>query len=168
MTRIAVYPGSFDPITHGHLDVVTRAARAFDRVYLAVLGNSQKRAPLFSPEVRLQVIRESVDELCPPEIASRIEVESFDGLTVDFCTRVGAQFLVRGLRAVSDFESELQMAHTNRKLAPEVDTVFFMTSLENSYLSSTLVKEIANLGGDVSEMVPHAVSRRLAGRGPRL
>jgi len=168
MSRVAVYPGSFDPITYGHLDVVARAAAVFDRVYFAVLVNSAKRNPIFSLDVRLAAIREAVDAVCPPEVASRIEVDAFDGLTVDFCRKVGAQFVVRGLRAVSDFESELQMAHTNRKLAPEVDTVFFMTALEHSYLSSTLVKEIANLGGDVSEMVPAAVSRRLADREPRL
>ena len=168
MSRVAVYPGSFDPITYGHLDVVARAAAVFDLVYFAVLVNSAKRNPIFSLDVRLAAIREAVDAVCPPEVASRIEVDAFDGLTVDFCRKVGAQFVVRGLRAVSDFESELQMAHTNRKLAPEVDTVFFMTALEHSYLSSTLVKEIANLGGDVSEMVPAAVSRRLADREPRL
>ena len=168
MSRVAVYPGSFDPITYGHLDVVARAAAVFDRVYFAVLVNSAKRNPIFSLDVRLAAIREAVGAVCPPEVASRIEVDAFDGLTVDFCRKVGAQFVVRGLRAVSDFESELQMAHTNRKLAPEVDTVFFMTALEHSYLSSTLVKEIANLGGDVSEMVPAAVSRRLADREPRL
>lgn len=168
MSRIAVYAGSFDPITYGHLDVVGRAAGVFDRVIFAVLGNSQKRNPVFTAHERVAVIREAVDEACPPEIATRIDVRSFEGLTVDFCRQVGAQFIVRGLRAVSDFESELQMAHTNRKLAPEVDTVFFMTSLETSYLSSTLVKEIALFGGDVAEMVPPAVSRRLAERGARL
>ncbi len=168
MSRIAVYPGSFDPITYGHLDVVERAAAVFDRVYFAVLVNSAKRNPIFGLEERLAAIREAVDDVCPKDVASRIEVDAFDGLTVDFCRKVGAQFVVRGLRAVSDFESELQMAHTNRKLAPEVDTVFFMTALEHSYLSSTLVKEIANFGGDVSEMVPPAVIRRLAAREPRL
>ncbi len=168
MSRIAVYAGSFDPITYGHLDVVTRASAVFDRIYFAVLVNPQKGKPLFPIDVRVQVIRESVDEFCPADVASRIEVQSFDGLTVDFCRGTGATFIVRGLRAVSDFESELQMAHTNRKLAPEIDTVFFMTSLDQSYLSSSLVKEIAHFGGDVSEMVPPAVSRRLAERGRRL
>jgi pantetheine-phosphate adenylyltransferase len=168
MTRIAVYPGSFDPITYGHLDVLTRAAAVFDRVYFAVLVNPQKGRPIFPIDERVQVIRESVAELCPPDVAARIEVQSSEGLTVDFCRRTGATFIVRGLRAVSDFESELQMAHTNRKLAPEVDTVFFMTALDQSYLSSSLVKEIARFGGDVSEMVPPAVSRRLAGQGRSL
>jgi pantetheine-phosphate adenylyltransferase len=166
--RIAVYPGSFDPLTNGHVDVVNRAAGVFDKVVFAVLVNPRKAAPIFTTEVRLAVIRESVAESCAPEVASRIEVESFDGLTVQFCERVGAGFIVRGLRAISDFESELQMAHMNRKLAPGVDTVFFMTAIENGYLSSSLVKEIALFGGDVSEMVPAAVARRLEASRPRL
>jgi pantetheine-phosphate adenylyltransferase len=165
--KIAVYPGSFDPITYGHLDVVARAAAIFDRVVFAVLINPQKAAPLFSSEQRVAEIREAIDECCP-DVAARVDVQSFDGLTVEFCKRVGATFVVRGLRAISDFESELQMAHTNRKLAPEVDTVFFMTALEHSYLSSSLVKEIAVFGGDVSQMVPPAVARRLAARKPGL
>ncbi len=158
----AVYPGSFDPITYGHLDVVARAAEVFDRVVFAVLVNPRK-APLLPVEDRLAVIREALDEECP-DCAGRIHVRSFEGLTVDFCREVGAQAIVRGLRAISDFESELQMAHTNRKLAPEVDTVFFMTALEHSYLSSSLVKEIAIFGGDVSQMVPPAAVRRLSAR----
>ena len=163
--KIAVYPGSFDPITYGHLDVVSRAAAVFDRVVFAVLVNPHKAAPIFPIEKRVEVIRESIDESCPADVAGRIDIESFAGLTVDFCRRRGATFVVRGLRAISDFESELQMAHTNRKLAPEVDTVFFMTALEHSYLSSSLVKEIAAFGGDVTQMVPPAVARRLAAQG---
>lgn len=163
--KIAVYPGSFDPITYGHLDVVARAAAVFDRVVFAVLVNTRKPESGMPTEERVKVIREAIDECCPAEIAARIDIESFDGLTVDFCRRRNATFVVRGLRAISDFESELQMAHTNRKLAPEVDTVFFMTALEHSYLSSSLVKEIATFGGDVSQMVPQAVARRLDGRG---
>ena len=166
--RIAVYAGSFDPLTNGHLDVVTRAAAVFDRVVFAVLVNPRKSDPIFPTDVRLAVIRESVAESCPPEMASRIDVESFDGLTVDFCRRAGADFIVRGLRAISDFESEMQMAHMNRKLEPAIDTVFFMTAIEHSYLSSSLVKEIALFGGDVSAMVPAAVARRLAERGASL
>ena len=166
--RIAVYPGSFDPITCGHLDVVTRASAVFDRVVFAVLVNPHKSTPIFTTDVRLAVIREAVDESCSAEVSGRIQVESFDGLTVDFCRRIGATFVVRGLRAISDFENELQMAHTNRKLAPEVDTVFFMTALEHSYLSSSLVKEIHAFGGDVSQMVPPAVVRHLEESGPRL
>jgi pantetheine-phosphate adenylyltransferase len=165
--KVAVYPGSFDPITFGHLDVVSRAAAMFDRVILGVLVNPHKSSPASSLQDRVTVIREALDETCPHDLRGRIEVETFDGLTVDFCRKRDATFIVRGLRAISDFESELQMAHTNRKLAPEVDTVFFMTALEHSYLSSSLVKEIAAFGGDVRQMVPEAVARRLStdGRG---
>lgn len=156
----ALYPGSFDPITLGHLDVMRRAAGVFDRLVVGVLVNPRK-APLLELDDRLAAIREAVgDEL--GELAGHVEVDSFNGLTVDFGQRVGAQFIVRGLRAVSDFESELQMAHTNRKLAPEIDTLFFMTALEYAYLSSSLVKEIAQLGGNVGAMVPPAAMRRLA------
>ena len=149
-------------------DVVARAAGVFDRILFAVLVNPHKGPPVFPIGVRLDAIREAVAECCSADVASRIEVESFDGLTVDFCRQRGATFIVRGLRAISDFESELQMAHTNRKLAPEVDTVFLMTALEHSYLSSSLVKEIVAFGGDVSLMVPPAVSRRLAAPGRSL
>ena len=128
---------------------------------MAVLINPRK-SPALSEEERLLIIREAVAEALG-ELAGRVEVASFDGLTVDFARHVGARFIVRGLRAVSDFESELQMAHTNRKMAPEVDTIFFMTALEHSYLSSTLVREIARFGGDVGRMVPPAVTRRLGG-----
>jgi pantetheine-phosphate adenylyltransferase len=157
---IALYPGSFDPITFGHLDVIERAAGVFERVVVAVLVNPRK-TPLLDEGDRLATIREAVAETLGPR-AERVTVETFDGLTVDCARRVGASFIVRGLRAVSDFESELQMAHMNRQLAPDVDTIFFMTSLEHSYLSSTLVKEIARFGGDVSGMVPTSVARRLA------
>ena len=166
--KIAVYPGSFDPITFGHLDIVARAAAVFDQVHFAVLVNPHKSEPIFATDERLAAIREAVDEECRPDVAARIAIESFDGLTVDFCRSRSATFVVRGLRAISDFESELQMAHTNRKLAPEIDTVFFMTALEHSYLSSSLVKEIAAFGGDVTQMVPPAVVRRLNARGRSL
>jgi pantetheine-phosphate adenylyltransferase len=132
------------------------------------LVNPRKSEPIFPTDVRLAVIREAVDECCPVDVAARIDIESFDGLTVEFCRTRGARFVVRGLRAISDFESELQMAHMNRKLDPEVDTVFFMSALEHSYLSSSLVKEIATFGGDVTQMVPAAVVRRLAARNPSL
>ena len=160
---VALYAGSFDPITLGHLDVIGRAAGAFEHVIVAVLVNTRK-APLMDEAERLETISEAVAETMPTE-AGYVRVEAFDGLTVDFARRVDARFVVRGLRAVSDFESELQMAHTNRKLAPEVDTVFFMTALEHAYLSSSLVKEIAAFGGDVSRMVPPAAARRLGRTG---
>ena len=149
--RIAVYPGSFDPITNGHLDVVGRAARVFDRVVVAVLGNPRK-SPLLDADTRVAVIRAAIG--ADPSLAGIVDVRTFDGLTVTFCHEVGAGFLVRGLRAIADFESELQLAHNNHQLAPDVDTVFFMTSLEHSYISSSLVKEIALFGGDVSAMLP--------------
>ena len=157
---VAVYPGSFDPITNGHLDIVERAAAVFERVVIGVLANPRK-APLLSAEERIRVIRESLAEVGAP--LDRIDVTSFDGLTVDFGRTHGATAIVRGLRAISDFESELQLAHNNRVLAPEVDTVFFMTSVENGYVSSSLVKEIASFGGDVTTMVPRAATTALSG-----
>ena len=159
--KVAVYPGSFDPITNGHLDVIRRASHVFDRVVVAVLGNPRK-APMLSAEDRVAVIRAVLD--AEPDLAGRVEVATFDGLTVSFCHEVGAAFLVRGLRAIADFEAELQLAHNNQQLAPDVDTVFFMTSLQHSYISSSLVKEIALFGGDVSEMLPSAAVDALAGR----
>jgi pantetheine-phosphate adenylyltransferase len=149
--NVAVYPGSFDPITNGHLDIVRRAARVFDRLVVAVLANPRK-TPLLAADARMTVIRRSIEG--DPALASRVEVRTFDGLTVDFCHEVGAGFLVRGLRAISDFETELQLAHNNDRLAPDIDTVFFMTSLEHGFVSSSLVKEIALFGGDVSALVP--------------
>jgi pantetheine-phosphate adenylyltransferase len=156
----AIYPGSFDPVTYGHLDVVGRAADVFERVVVALLVNPRKSS-LWPTDERMGCLREAVDTALGVD-AKRVEIVAFDGLTVEAARRVGARFVVRGLRAVSDFESEMQMAHTNRKLAPEVDTVFFMTALEHAYLSSSLVREIAALGGDVSGMVPPAVVGRLS------
>lgn len=155
----AIYPGSFDPITLGHIDVIGRAAGVFERLVVGVLVNPRK-LPLLELSDRIAVIREAISEELP-DCSDRIDVDGFDGLTVDYARKVGARFIVRGLRAVSDFESEMQMAHTNRKLHPDVDTLFFMTSLEHAYLSSSLVKEIASFGGDVSQMVPAAAGRRL-------
>jgi pantetheine-phosphate adenylyltransferase len=149
----AVYPGSFDPITNGHLDVIGRAAGAFDRVIVAVLANPRKQ-PLLGADERVAVIRTALEDAGVGH--ERITVDTFDGLTVDFCRRVDARFIVRGLRAISDFETEMQLAHNNRRLAPTVDTVFFMTAVEHGYVSSSLVKEIAAFGGDVSAMIPEA------------
>jgi pantetheine-phosphate adenylyltransferase len=155
---VAVYPGSFDPITNGHLDIVERAANVFDTVVVAVLANPRK-APLLSVDERIEIIRQALVEHAVD--ADRIEVASFDGLTVDFARARDAGAIVRGLRAISDFETELQLAHNNRVLAPSIDTVFFMTSAANSYVSSSLVKEIASFGGDVSTMVPPAARAAL-------
>jgi pantetheine-phosphate adenylyltransferase len=157
---VAVYPGSFDPITNGHLDVIRRASGVFERIVVGVLANPRKQ-PLLSVEDRIDIIREAL--AADGASADGIEVDSFDGLTVDFCRARGAGFIVRGLRAISDFETEMQLAHNNRKLAPEVDTVFFMTAVEHGYVSSSLVKEIAAFGGDVSEMIPTAAAGRLHG-----
>ena len=150
---VAVYPGSFDPITNGHLDIVERAAAVFDTVVVAVLANPRK-APLLTVDERIEVIRAALAAHRVPD--ERVEVASFEGLTVEFARARGASAIVRGLRAISDFETEMQLAHNNRVLAPGIDTVFFMTSAENSYVSSSLVKEIASFGGDVSAMVPAA------------
>jgi pantetheine-phosphate adenylyltransferase len=162
---VAVYPGSFDPITNGHLDIVERAAGVFDTVIVAVLANP-KKAPLLSVDERMDVIRDALAEHGVG--TDRIVVASFDGLTVDFAREHDARAIVRGLRAISDFETEMQLAHNNRVLAPDIDTMFFMTSAANSYVSSSLVKEIASFGGDVSRMVPtaarQAVERALARR----
>ena len=160
MSRVAVFPGSFDPMTNAHLDVARRAAALFDRLVIGVLNNPRK-APLFSIDERVAQIRESV-----AEFGSNVEVAAFDGLTVDFARRNDAEFIVRGLRAVSDFEAELQMAHTNRKLQRGVDTVFLMSALEFGYLSSTLAKEVAQFGGDVTGMVPGPVASALSARFP--
>lgn len=154
---VAVYPGSFDPITNGHLDIIRRASAVFERLVVGVLENPRKQ-PLLAIEERIATIREA---LADAGLADRVEVASFTGLTVDFCRLRGAGFIVRGLRAISDFEVEMQLAHNNRKLAPRVDTVFFMTSIEHGYVSSSLVKEIAQYGGDVGEMLPPAALRRL-------
>ena len=158
----ALYPGSFDPITLGHIDVIGRAAGVFDKLVVGVLVNP-KKSPLLELDERIATIREAIDEELPQVgLADRgRQLRRSDGR---LRAEIGARFIVRGLRAVSDFESELQMAHTNRKLDPDVDTVFFMTALEHAYLSSSLVKEIASFGGDVSQMVPAAAARRLAAR----
>ena len=158
MTRVAVFPGSFDPMTNAHLDVAQRAAALFDRLVVGVLNNSKKQA-LFDIDERVALIRASVASL-----GAHVTVEAFDGLTVEFARGHGATFIVRGLRAVSDFEAELQMAHTNRKLAPEVDTTFLMSALEYGYLSSSLTKEVALFGGDVAGMVPDPVGIALRDR----
>jgi pantetheine-phosphate adenylyltransferase len=157
--KIAVYPGSFDPVTFGHLDILGRAAEVFDRVVVGVLANPRK-SPLFPADRRMAILRAAVAEHCAPA-AGRIRIEAFDGLTVDLCRLHSARFIIRGLRAVSDFETELQLGHANRDLAPEIDTVFFMTALDQGYVSSSLVKEIAQFGGRVDRLVPQAAADAL-------
>jgi pantetheine-phosphate adenylyltransferase len=160
MSRVAVFPGSFDPMTNAHLDVARRAAALFDRLVVGVLNNPRK-SPLFSVDERIAQITAAV-----ADFGANVEVTGFDGLTVDFARRNQAGFIVRGLRAVSDFEAELQMAHTNRKLQPGVDTVFLMSALDFGYLSSSLAKEVAQFGGEIAGMVPDPVAAALRGRFP--
>jgi pantetheine-phosphate adenylyltransferase len=143
---IAVYPGSFDPVTYGHLDIIERSAKVFDKLIIAVLVNKSK-TPLFSTEERVEMLRRETEHL------KNVEVDSFSGLLVDFARKKNANISVRGLRAVTDFEYELQIAQINSKLDQNLDTMFFTTNLEYSYVSSTIVKEIASYHGDVSEMV---------------
>ncbi|MGC8594791.1 MAG: pantetheine-phosphate adenylyltransferase [Candidatus Kryptoniota bacterium] len=152
--RIAIYPGTFDPVTNGHIDVINRASRLFDKVIVCVAVNTSK-APLFTGEERAEMIRDAVSDL------NNVEVEEFDGLLVEFARKKKAIAIVRGLRAVSDFEYEFQMALTNRKLDEEVDTVFLMPHEKYTYLNSTIVREIASFGGDVSQFVPAMVERKL-------
>lgn len=150
MRKLAVYPGSFDPLTLGHLDVIERASRLFDKVIVAAGANTAK-SPLLTIEERCDAIRESVSLL------QNVEVDQFSGLLIDYAKSKGASAIVRGLRATADFEYEFQMAMVNRRLREEVETVFFMTGWEYSYLSSSIVKEVAILGGDSSAMVPAEV-----------
>jgi pantetheine-phosphate adenylyltransferase len=155
---VAVYPGTFDPITNGHLDILHRALRLFDRVFVTIATN-QRKLPLFTLEERMQFIQDAM-----PNAGARLTFEAFDGLLVDFCRANGATVIVRGLRALADFEYEFQFAHMNRRLAPGVDTVFFMTDERNHYVSSSLVKEVASLGGDVTGLVPAPVVAALAAK----
>jgi pantetheine-phosphate adenylyltransferase len=151
--RVALYPGSFDPVTNGHLDVLARALAVFDRVIVAVLENPRKTALLLA-ETRAVVLAKAIrDAGIDPDLAT---VTTFNGLTVEAARAHDARWIVRGLRAISDFEAEGQLAHNNRVLAADIDTVFFMTAVEFGYVSSSLVKEIASFGGDVSSMVPPA------------
>lgn len=150
----AIYPGSFDPVTNGHLDIIARAVRLFDRVIVAVYDRPAKRL-LFSAEERVEMIRQAVAD-CP-----NVSVERYDTLTVEYARRVGAQVIIRGLRAMTDFELELQMAHINHRLAPEIEVVCLMTAQHYSFLSSSIVKEIAALGADVSNLVPAHVAQAL-------
>ena len=153
--RIAVYPGTFDPVTNGHLDILRRSLEMFDSIIVA-LANNPRKSPLFSYEERRSFV-----EAATSDVSERVHCDQIDGLLVDYCRRKGSQFIVRGLRALNDFEYEFQFAHMNRRLAPEVDTVFFMTDESNHYVSSSLVKEVASFGGDVSGLVPELVKQAL-------
>ncbi len=151
--KIAVYPGSFDPVTMGHMDIIERTSQIFDKVIIGVLNNRAK-SPLFSVEERVKMLEEVTCGL------PNVEIQSFAGLLIDFVRQNQAQIIVRGLRAITDFEYELQMAQTNRVMAPEVDTLFLTTNLRYSYLSSSIVKEIAAGGGDITAFVhPHVAEQ---------
>ena len=152
--KIAVYPGSFDPITNGHCNIVERAAGLFDELIVAVANNSAKRS-VFSIDERMDMVAASLAHV------PTVKVDTFDGLLVDYLERIGACILIRGLRAISDFEYEFQIAHINRRLAPRVDSIFMMTSEEYFYVSSSIVREIASLGGKLQGMVPPRVEDAL-------
>ena len=157
-SRVAVYPGSFDPLTNGHVDIIHRGARLFDRIVVAILKNAAKHA-LFSVDERAEIIREVFAG------EANVEVDTFDGLLVDYVERRDAQVIVRGLRAVSDFEFEFQMALMNRRLRPKIETVFMMPAEQYTYISSRLIKEVFSLGGRVEGLVPDLVEQRLRGKG---
>jgi pantetheine-phosphate adenylyltransferase len=157
---IAVYPGSFDPITNGHLDLIQRGSRMFDKLIVSVLRNDAKQA-LFSVQERTQMLREVL------HVYPNVEIASFDGLLVDHAAELGATVLLRGIRAISDYEYELQMTLMNRRLRPEIETVFMMACETYSFISSRMVKEVFSLGGNVSGLVPAAVEARLRARLPK-
>ena len=158
---VAIYPGSFDPITNGHLDLIERGAAFFDKLIVSILRNDEKEA-LFSVDERVEMLTEVVGQI------ANVEVASFDGLLVDYAAERGATVILRGIRAVSDYEYELQMALMNRRLRPEIETVFLMASEAHSFISSRLVKEVIRLGGNIAGLVPHSVEaslrKRLLGR----
>ena len=152
--KTAIYPGSFDPVTLGHYDIIERSFQIFDRLIVGVLNNSAK-SPLFSVEERVKMLKDVTKEL------PNVEIKSFDGLLIDFARENQAQVIVRGLRAVTDFEYELQMAQMNRVIAPEIDTLFLTTNLKYAYLSSSIAKEVAMYGGDISAFLDPAVEREV-------
>jgi pantetheine-phosphate adenylyltransferase len=153
-SKLAIYPGSFDPVTNGHLDLIERASKLFGRLVVTVARNGEK-APMFTLQERVEMLREAVHPF------SNVEVDTFDGLLVDYARKLGARVLVRGIRAVSDYEYELQMALMNRRLEPQLETVFMLPAVEYSFLSSHLVRELAVLGGSLNGLVPPAVEQRL-------
>lgn len=158
MSRVAIYPGTFDPFTNGHLDLVERGLRMFDKIVLAVANNPSKK-PLFTIEERMALARRSMSHL-----EGRVEVDSFSGLLVDYAASKGVNAVIRGLRAVSDFEFEMQMALMNRKMVNSLETVFLMPSLRYIFLSSTIVKEVASYGGSVDGLVPDVVKAAMSDR----
>ncbi len=150
----AIYPGSFDPVTRGHLDIIKRAAKIFDLLTVSVLNNSGK-TPLFSVDERVKMLQDACRDI------PNVRIDTFSGLTVDYAREMGVDVIIRGLRAITDFEYELQMAQTNRKMLPTVDTIFLTTSLEYAYLSSSIVREVASYGGDIQEFVTPDVAEKI-------
>ena len=157
MKKRAIYPGTFDPVTFGHLDIIQRSAKIVDELIVGVLVNKAK-TPLFTPDERVAMIQDAVKDI------ANVKVLSFECLLVDFAKKQKANFVVRGLRAVTDFDYELQMAQTNRVIDPEIDTIFLTTSLKFAYLSSSTVKEVAAFGGDISRFVPKKVAKKVVDR----
>lgn len=155
--KIAIYPGSFDPVTVGHLDIITRSAAIFDKVIIGVLNNNQK-SPVFSVQERVQMLEEVTRDL------PNVKAQAFSGLLVDFAKEQNASVIIRGLRAMTDFEYELQMSQTNRQICPSVDTLFLTASVEFSYVSSSTVRELAFFGGDFSHFVPDCIVERIKSR----
>ncbi len=154
---VAICPGSFDPVTCGHLDIITRASKMFEKVIVVVAGNSAKSCS-FTPEERVSMIRKCTACLC------NVEVDHYDGLLAEYAAQKGATAIIKGLRAMSDFEYEFQMALTNKKLNPNVETLFLTTAAENMYLSSSMVKQIASMGGDISSFVPEVIKQDIINR----
>ena len=152
--KIAIYPGSFDPVTNGHLDIIERSSKMVDKLIVSVLNNGSKN-PLFTTEERVEMLKKVTSEF------KNVEVRSFSGLLVDFASQTGASIIIRGLRAITDFEYELQMTQTNHILNSDVDTIFLTTSIEYSYLSSSTVKEVARCGGDISKFLPEYVAKQV-------
>ena len=157
MKKRAIYPGTFDPVTYGHLDIIHRSAKMVDELIVGVLNNKAK-TPLFTPDERVEMIQEALKDV------PNVKVKAFDGLLIDFAKAQKANFVIRGLRAVTDFEYELQMAQTNRIIDPEIDTIFLTTSLKFAYLSSSTVKEVAAFEGDISKFVPKKVAKKVEQR----
>ncbi|MGI5912066.1 MAG: pantetheine-phosphate adenylyltransferase [Syntrophomonadaceae bacterium] len=153
--RVAIYPGSFDPVTNGHLDIIEKSSKIFDKIIVAIVHNVSKKA-LFTPEERVTMVQESTKHL------GNIEVDYFSGLLANYVGRKKACAIIRGLRTVGDFEYEMNMAMINKKLLPEVDTVFLLSDSQNTFVSSSIVKEVALLGGDIDGLVPEAIRERLA------
>ena len=150
----AVYPGSFDPVTYGHIDIITRVAGIVDELVVGILINNNKK-PMFTMEERLEMLRESIKDL------HNVKVQTFEGMTIDFARQNDAKVIIRGLRVISDYETEMQIAQTNRNIAPEIETLFLSTSLEYSFLSSSTVRELAHFGGDISQFVPKCVEDKI-------